>query len=66
MDVQLVRFPETRVAAIEHLGLPSLEHDTVRKLLAWKLERGLRDPMKYRWFRSRYAASDFCGGCVVS
>jgi AraC family transcriptional regulator len=36
MDVQIVSFPETKVAAIEHFGAPALEHDTVRKLIAWK------------------------------
>jgi AraC family transcriptional regulator len=37
MDVRIVIFPETKVAAIEHFGPPSLEHDTARKLIAWKL-----------------------------
>lgn len=48
MDVQIVVFPETNVAAIEHFGAPALEHDTARKLIAWKLERRLLDPVKYR------------------
>ncbi|BBL72102.1 AraC family transcriptional regulator [Methylogaea oryzae] len=54
MDVQIVLFPETKVAAIEHRGSPSLEHDTVRKLVAWKLENGLRDPLKYRSYGVHY------------
>jgi AraC family transcriptional regulator len=40
MDVQIVVFPETNVAAIEHFGSTDLEHDTVGKLIAWKLEQG--------------------------
>ena len=48
MDVQIITFPETKVAAIEHRGPPALEHDTVRKLIAWKLENRLLDPLKYR------------------
>lgn len=48
MDVEIVIFPETRVAAIEHIGSPALEHETVRKLIAWKLENRLLDPLKYR------------------
>jgi len=48
MDVQIAVFPETRVAAIEHFGSPALEHDTVLKLIAWKLEQRLLDPLKYR------------------
>jgi len=48
MDVQIVIFPETKVAAIEHHGSPQFEHDTVRKLIAWKLENNLLDPLKFR------------------
>lgn len=48
MDVQIVVFPETRVAAIEHFGPPALEHDTARKFIAWRREHGLLDPLKYR------------------
>ena len=48
MDVEIVVFPETKVAAIEHFGSPALEHDTVRKLIAWKLEQRLLDPLRYR------------------
>ena len=48
LDVQIVTFPETRVAIVEHRGPPALEHDTVRKLVAWKLRHGLLDPQKHR------------------
>ena len=48
MDVEIVIFPEIRVAAVEHLGSPALEHETVKKLIAWKLENRLLDPLKYR------------------
>jgi AraC family transcriptional regulator len=48
MNIQIVAFPETKVAAIEHFGSPRLEHDTVRKLIAWKIEQRLLDPLKYR------------------
>lgn len=48
MDVQIVVFPETKVAAIEHFGSPALEHQTARKLIAWKLEQRLLDPLKHR------------------
>ena len=54
MDVQIVIFPETRVAAIEHFGSPALEHDTVRKLVAWKIERSLLDPSKYHNYGVHY------------
>lgn len=54
MDVQIVVFPETKVAAIEHFGPPSREHDTVRKLIAWKLEQRLLDPLKHRSYGVHY------------
>lgn len=54
MDVQIVIFPETKVAAIEHFGSPAFEHDSVRKLIAWKLENRLLDTLKYRNYGVHY------------
>ena len=54
MDVKIVRFPETRVAAIEHFGSPALEHDTVGKLVAWKIQNRLLDPLRYRHYGVHY------------
>lgn len=54
MEVRIVTFPETRVALIEHRGSPALEHDTVRKLVAWKLERQLLDPQRHRSYGLHY------------
>lgn len=48
MKVEIVEFPPTRVAMISHLGPPESEHDTARKLIAWKLQHGLRDPLRHR------------------
>ena len=48
MQVDIVTFPETKVALIEHRGAPALEHETARKLIAWKLENRLLDPLQYR------------------
>lgn len=50
MDVQMVIFPQTRVAMLEHRGDPAREHDSVRKLVAWKLENRLLDPQKHRTY----------------
>jgi DNA gyrase inhibitor GyrI len=47
MNVQIIIFPETKVAAIEHFGSPAFEHDTARKLIAWKIENRLLDPLKH-------------------
>jgi AraC family transcriptional regulator len=54
MQVSIVTFLETRVAAISHVGSPALEHVTARKLIAWKLERRLVDQAKYRSYGLHY------------
>lgn len=54
MQVSIVAFPETRVAGISHLGPPSQEHETARKLIAWKLERRLVDQARYRSYGLHY------------
>ena len=48
MEVEITEFPLTRVAMISHFGPPEAEHDTARKLIAWKLQHGLRDPQRNR------------------
>tara|TARA_R110002073_G_scaffold243551_3_gene405736 strand:+ start:843 stop:1169 length:327 start_codon:yes stop_codon:yes gene_type:complete len=54
MRVQMVTFPETKVAAITHIGPRSRDHDTVRKLVRWKLEHRLLDPARYRSYGLHY------------
>lgn len=54
MEVRIVTFPETKVASITHLGSPETEHVTVRKLVAWKLEHRLVDPVKHRHYGLHY------------
>lgn len=41
MDVRIVDFPETRVGAVEHRGPPEREHETARRLIAWRIEQRL-------------------------
>lgn len=41
MNVRIVDFPETRVAAVEHRGPPALEHESARRLIAWRVANGL-------------------------
>ena len=55
MQVAIVTFPQTRVAAITHAGAPSQEHDTARKLIAWKIENRLLDPVRNRSYGLHYA-----------
>jgi AraC family transcriptional regulator len=54
MEVRIVTFPETQVAAITHVGPPEAEHVTVRKLIAWKLDNRLIDPLKHRSYGLHY------------
>jgi AraC family transcriptional regulator len=54
MEVSIVEFPETRVAGIVHKGAPSQEHETARKLVAWKLEHRLLDQARYRTYGLHY------------
>lgn len=54
MEVRILAFPETKVAALEHRGPPALEYDAVRKLVAWKLENRLLDQLTYRSYGIHY------------
>ena len=58
MEVKIVQFPETSVAAIDHYGSPMSEHETVRKLVAWKLERRLIDPVRNRHYGIHFTNPD--------
>jgi AraC family transcriptional regulator len=54
MDVQIVTFPETKIAVIEHWGAPALEHETARKLIAWQVANRLLDPLRNRSYGVHY------------
>jgi len=41
MKVEIVQFPETRVAVAEHRGPPAQEYETSRKLIAWRKANGV-------------------------
>lgn len=41
MDVHIVNFPETKVAALEYRGPPAQTHESILKLVAWRLENQL-------------------------
>ena len=53
MDVQIVYFPETKVAAVEHRGPPQLEYETVRKLIEWRIAHRLH-PDRHRSYGVHY------------
>jgi AraC family transcriptional regulator len=41
MDVEIVSFPETKIAVIEHRGPVQFEHESVKRLVAWRIENKL-------------------------
>lgn len=53
MDVRIIVFPETRVAAIEHRGPPEQEHQTAMKLIEWRMENRLH-PDRHRSYGVHY------------
>jgi AraC family transcriptional regulator len=53
MDVRIVNFPATRVAVLEHRGSPALEHESVRKLVAWRIENRFL-PDKHKTYGVHY------------
>lgn len=54
MKVKIVKFPETKVASITHLGSPEQEHVTARKLIDWRIQNRLLDQSKYRSYGLHY------------
>jgi AraC family transcriptional regulator len=54
MQVEIIVFPETKVAVIEHRGSPALEYETAKKLIAWKIENHLLDQQRYRSYGLHY------------
>lgn len=54
MDVRIVDFPETKVAALEHRGSPHLEHESVRKMIEWRVANRL-GPGQARSFGVHYS-----------
>ncbi len=53
MNVRIVEFPETHVAALEHHGAPGLEYDTVRRFVAWRVANRLA-PDRHRSYGLHY------------
>lgn len=53
MEVRIVGFPETHVAAAEHRGPPELEYETSRKLIEWRINHRL-SPANHRTYGVHY------------
>ncbi|HYH06874.1 MAG TPA: GyrI-like domain-containing protein [Thermoanaerobaculia bacterium] len=51
--VEIVAFPETKIAAVEHRGAPELEHETARRLIQWRIQNGY-PPDRYKTYGIHY------------
>ena len=41
MDVEIINFPKTKIAVVEHHGSPTLEIESIKKLIEWRKESKL-------------------------
>ncbi|QNH11363.1 GyrI-like domain-containing protein [Xanthomonas sp. SI] len=41
MEVKIVEFSETAVAAVEHYGPPELEYESSKRLILWRIRNGI-------------------------
>jgi AraC family transcriptional regulator len=41
MKVKIMNFPETKVAVIKHRGSPETKHESIKKMVAWRIESKL-------------------------
>jgi AraC family transcriptional regulator len=53
MDVCIVDFARTALAAVEHRGPPELEYQTSQRLIAWRIRHGIT-PQTARTFGIHY------------
>jgi len=53
LEVAIVAFPETKIAALEHRGPPNLEYQTLEKFIAWRREHHLT-PDRHRSYGIHY------------
>ncbi|OIR24813.1 AraC family transcriptional regulator [Bathymodiolus thermophilus thioautotrophic gill symbiont] len=53
MEVKIVNFPATKVAVLEHHGSPALKHESIKKLIAWRIENKL-PPEKHKSYGVHY------------
>jgi len=58
MNISIVNFPETRIAALEHLGPPARLDETVQAFIGWRKETGLSPVQSSRTFGIPYNNPD--------
>lgn len=54
MQVEIVTFPQTPVAMVEHLGPPEREHESIMRLVAWRKATGLPPSHEHRSYGLHY------------
>ena len=54
MNVEIVEFPETKVAVVEHKGPPELEYRSVKRLIDWRIENKFPPSPKHRNYGLHY------------
>lgn len=54
LDVEIVDFPETKIAVIEHCGAPEKEYESVRKLIAWRMANKLPPSQLHKSYGIHY------------
>ena len=52
--MEIVNFPETKIAVIEHRGSPALEYESAKNLIAWRIENKLPPSDIYRNYGIHY------------
>lgn len=58
MDVKIVNFPETKVAALEHVGHAGHLNQSVRKFIAWRQQTGLSPVQSSKTYGIPYGNPD--------
>jgi AraC family transcriptional regulator len=54
IDVEIVDFPATKVAVVEHCGAPEKEYESVKKLVAWRMANKLPPSDLHRSYGIHY------------
>ncbi|MCX8640263.1 GyrI-like domain-containing protein [Gilliamella sp. B3172] len=54
MNVEIVQFPATQLAVIEHYGSPLLENNTLNKFIKWRQENNFLDSQKHQSYGIHY------------
>jgi AraC family transcriptional regulator len=52
--IEIVEFPETKVAVVEHRGPPETEHQSARRLIDWRIENKYPPSPEHRNYGLHY------------